>query len=133
VVYAIDIDSDLLGHVNETAMEQNLTNIQTVLASEQDPRIPDGVDLVLICDTLHQIGDPSTYLKGLTSYLRPSARIAVIDYENDWPRRFESAKFTVDDLDKWMTDAGLQREEKFDFLEDNFFVTYRYVPESSNR
>ncbi len=133
VVYAIDIDSDLLEHVNETAMEQNLTNIQTVLASEQDPRIPDGVDLALICDTLHQIGDPSTYLKGLTSYLRPSARIAVIDYENDWPRRFESAKFTVDDLDKWMTDAGLQREEKFDFLEDNFFVTYRYVPESSAR
>ncbi len=133
VVYAIDIDSDLLEHVKETAMEQNLTNVQTVLASEQDPRIPDGVDLVLICDTLHQIGDPSTYLRGLTRYLRPSARIAVIDYENDWPRRFESAKFTVDDLDKWMTDAGLKREEKFDFLEDNFFVIYRYVPESSAR
>jgi ubiquinone/menaquinone biosynthesis C-methylase UbiE len=129
VVYAIDIDSDLLEHVNETALEKNLTNIQTVLASEQDPRIPDGVDLVLICDTLHQIEDPSVYLRGLTNYLRPSARIAVIDYENNWPRRFESAKYTVDELDKWMSEAGLQREEKFDFLDDNFFVTYRYLPE----
>ena len=130
VVYAIDIDSDLLEHVNETALEKNLTNIQTVLASEQDPRIPDGVDLVLICDTLHQIEDPSVYLRGLTNYLRPSARIAVIDYENNWPRRFESAKYTLDDLDKWMMDAGLKREEQFDFLEDNFFVIYRYLPES---
>ena len=130
VVYAIDIDSDLLEHINETALEDELTNIKTVLASEQDPRIPDGVDLVLICDTLHQIDDPSIYLRGLTNYLRPSARIAVIDYENNWPRRFESSKYTLQDLDKWMTNAGLTREEKFDFLEDNFFVTYRYVPES---
>jgi ubiquinone/menaquinone biosynthesis C-methylase UbiE len=133
VVYAIDIDADLLEHINETALEDNLTNIQTVLASEQDPRIPDGVDLVLICDTLHQIGDPSIYLRGLTNYLRPSARIVVIDYENNWPRRFESSKYTLEDLDKWMTNAGLKREEKFDFLEDNFFVTYRYVPQSGLR
>lgn len=130
VVYAIDIDADLLEHINETALEDNLTNIQTVLASEQDPRIPDGVDLVLICDTLHQIDDPSIYLRGLTNYLRPSARIVVIDYENNWPLRFESSKYTLEDLDKWMTNAGLKREEKFDFLEDNFFVTYRYVPQS---
>lgn len=130
VVYAIDIDADLLEHINETALENNLTNIQTVLASEQDPRIPDGVDLVLICDTLHQIDDPSIYLRGLTNYLRPSARIVVIDYENNWPLRFESSKYTLEDLDKWMTNAGLKREEKFDFLEDNFFVTYRYVPQS---
>lgn len=130
VVYAIDIDADLLDHINETALEDNLTNIQTVLASEQDPRIPDGVDLVLICDTLHQIDDPSIYLRGLTNYLRPSARIVVIDYENNWPLRFESSKYTLEDLDKWMTNAGLKREEKFDFLEDNFFVTYRYVPQS---
>lgn len=133
VVYAIDIDSDLLEHINETALEKNLANIQTVLASELDPRIPDGVDLVLICDTLHQIEDPSVYVRGLTHYLRPSARIAVIDYENNWPRRLESAQYTLDDLDKWMTDAGLRREEKFDFLEDNFFVIYRYMPESSSR
>lgn len=133
IVYAIDIDSDLLEHVNETALEQDLANIRTVLASEHDPRIPDGVDLVFICDTLHQIDDPAIYLRGLTGYLRPSARIAVIDYENDWPRRFESSKYTLEELDRWMSNAGLKREEKFDFLEGNFFVTYRYLPEEGSR
>jgi ubiquinone/menaquinone biosynthesis C-methylase UbiE len=125
LVYAIDIDRALLNHVEETAHEQNLPNIKTVLASEYDPRIPEKVDLVLICDTLHQIKDPGAYLKDLTRYLKDSARIAVIDYETNWPSRFDSGKFTVQDLDTWMQSAGCRRDQVFRFLVDNFFITYR--------
>jgi len=131
VVYAIDIDRALLDHVEETAHEQNLPNIRTVLASEYDPRIPEKVDLVLICDTLHQIKDPGGYLKDLTRYLKDSARVAVIDYEKNWPSRFDSAKFTVKQLDGWMRSAGCRRDEVFHFLKDNFFIVYRFHGPSS--
>lgn len=131
VVYAIDIDRDLLAHIEETALEQNLPNITTVLASEFDPRIPEKVDLVLICDTLHQISNAAVYLQDLTRYLKTSARVAVIDYSNNWPRRFESSKYTVQDLDGWMRAAGLHRAESYDFLDDNFFVVYRFEPDGS--
>ncbi len=126
LVYAIDIDRALLDHVEETAHEQNLPNIRTVLASEYDPRIPEKVDLVLICDTLHQIKDPGAYLKDLTRYLKDSARVAVIDYEKNWPSRLNSGKFTVKQLDGWMRSAGCQRDHVFSFLKDNFFIVYRF-------
>ena len=121
----------LLDHVEETAHEQNLPNIRTVLASEYDPRIPEKVDLVLICDTLHQIKDPGGYLKDLTRYLKDSARVAVIDYEKNWPSRFDSGKFTVKQLDGWMRSAGCRRDEVFHFLKDNFFIVYRFHGPSS--
>ncbi|MEJ2077763.1 MAG: methyltransferase domain-containing protein [Acidobacteriota bacterium] len=130
-VYAIDIDRDLLDHIEETAREQDLPNISTVLASEFDPRIPEKVDLVLICDTLHQIKNANVYLHDLTRYLKHSARVAVIDYSDNWPQRFESSKYTVQDLDEWMTGAGLQKTQSFDFLDDNFFVIYRFDPPGS--
>ncbi|MFZ0428509.1 MAG: class I SAM-dependent methyltransferase [Acidobacteriota bacterium] len=133
-IYAVDIDRDLLEHINETALEQNLPNITTVLASEFDPRIPEKVDLVLICDTLHQIKNADIYLHDLTRYLKTSARVAVIDYADNWPARFASSKYSVRDLDRWMEAAGLHRDESFDFLDDNFFIVYQFgSPASSTR
>jgi len=128
IVYAVDIDKDLLSHIEETAVEQSLANIRTVLAAEYDPRIPEKVDLVLICDTLHQIRNPDIYLRDLTRYLKASARVAVIDYQDPWPRRFESTRFTVEELDRWLTSAGYRKDRSFDFLEENFFVVYRFDP-----
>gem|GEM_PF-318989 len=128
MVYAVDIDRDLLAHVEETAREENLTNIRTVLAGEFDPRLPEPVDLVLICDTLHEIRRRPEYLRGLTRYLRPGARVAVIDYLEPWPDRLAEMKFTVSELDDWMAAAGLSREREFRFLGDNFFIIYRFGP-----
>ncbi|MGH9939968.1 MAG: SAM-dependent methyltransferase, partial [Blastocatellia bacterium] len=51
VVYAVDIDPELLKHVERTAQEQKLTNIKTILASETDPKLPEPVDLIAIIDT----------------------------------------------------------------------------------
>lgn len=129
LVYAIDIDPSMLEHVDETAGEQDLSNIRTVLAGEFDPRIPQKVDLIFICDTLHQIENPGEYLRLLARYMKPSARVAIIDYEK-WPKHLERAKFTVRDLTAWMKAAGFQKAETHKFLEGNFFVTFRYQPKT---
>jgi len=126
VVYAIDINKDLLAHIRETAAEENLTNIEPVLASHYDPKIPEKVDLILICDTLHQIENPGVYLSNLVDYLSDGGRVAIIDYDRNWPRRFEDRRYSTIDLDAWMTTAGYELDTRFDFLVDNFFVVYRY-------
>ena len=125
VVYAVDIDSELLKHVERTAQEQKLTNIKPILASETDPKLPEPVDLITIIDTLHHIGNQAEYLKGLKKYLRPGGRVAVIDFSRDWPAGHEKMAYTVGDLDGWMTAAGFKRVEQHDFLDNNFFVVYR--------
>src|SRR5262249_47345194 len=57
VVYAVDINDELLKHVERTAQEQKLANIKPILASETDPKLPEPVDLITIIDTLHHIGN----------------------------------------------------------------------------
>jgi arsenite methyltransferase len=125
VVYAVDIDSELLKYVERTAREQKLTNIKPIQASETDPKLPEAVDLITIIDTLHHISNQTVYLKGLKKYLKPGARVAVIDFSRDWPAGHEKMIYTVSDLDGWMTAAGFKRVEQHDFLDNNFFVVYQ--------
>ncbi|HWQ33683.1 MAG TPA: class I SAM-dependent methyltransferase [Blastocatellia bacterium] len=125
IVYAIDIDPELLKYIEKTAQEQKLSNIRTVLGSETDPKLPEPVDLIVIIDTLHHIQNQPNYLKNLKRYLRPDGRIAIIDFTNDWPAGHEKMKYTLDDLEGWMKAAGYKRTEKFDFLNNDFFVVYK--------
>lgn len=125
VVYAVDIDAELIKYVEKTAAEQKLTNIKTILASEDDPKLPEKVDLIAIIDTLHHIANQPTYLKGLKKYLKPKGRIAIIDFSKTWPAGHEKLVYKVEDLDGWMTGAGFKRVEQFDFLDNDFFVVYR--------
>ncbi len=125
VVYAIDVDPKLLEHVARTSQAQNLANVKTVLAAEDDPKIPEKVDLIAIIDTLHHIGNQPTYLKMLRKYLRKNGRIAIIDFSKQWPAGHESMVYKLSDLEKWMKDAGFKRVEQFDFLDNDFFVVYR--------
>ncbi|HUG44125.1 MAG TPA: methyltransferase domain-containing protein [Acidobacteriota bacterium] len=125
VVYAIDIDSDLLAHIEKTAAAKNLPNIRTVLAGEFDPKIPEAVDLIFISDTLHHIRDPAEYLKNLPRYLRRDGEVALIDFKRNWPSGHDSMQYTESELQEWMKAAGFELSTAHTFLEDHFYVIYR--------
>jgi len=125
VVYAVDIDPKLLEHVAKTSAEEKLTNVKTILAAEDDPRLPEPVDLIVIIDTMHHIGNQPIYVKGLKKYLKPNGRVAIIDFSKSWPAGHEKMAYKVEDLDGWMKDAGFKRVESHDFLDNNFFVIYQ--------
>jgi 2-polyprenyl-3-methyl-5-hydroxy-6-metoxy-1,4-benzoquinol methylase len=125
VVYAVDIDPELIKHVERTSQEQKLANIKPILASETDPKLPEPVDLIVIIDTLHHIGNQAEYLRGLKKHLKPGGRVAIIDFSRNWPAGHEKMVYTVGDLDGWMTAAGFKRVEQYDFLDNNFFVVYQ--------
>jgi predicted RNA methylase len=54
-VYAIDVDSGLLAIVDAKAKEEGFANVETVVAGATDPRLPEPVDLIFLCDTLHHL------------------------------------------------------------------------------
>ena len=123
-VYAVDIDEALLLHVARTAASDGLGNITTVLARPDDSLLPEPVDLILVCDTLHHIGNPAAYLERLRSKVKAGGRVAIIDFREGWPPGHEQSRYTVDQLDGWMSAAGFIRYESHDFLENTFFVIY---------
>lgn len=124
-VYAVDIDQKLLDHVAKTSTDEKLTNVKTILGAEDDPKLPEPVDLIVIIDTMHHIANQPTYVKTLKKYLRKNGRIAIIDFSKTWPAGHEKMIYKVEDLDGWMKAAGYKQVEKYEFLDNNFFLVYR--------
>ncbi len=123
VVYAVDINQNLLEHIERTANEAGLTNVETVLGSEGDPRLPEPIDLAFICDVLHLMDDPELYLKGLHPHVRPGGRVAIISFIRNWPPMVK--QFTAEELENWMKQAGFARVERHDFIVDQYLVIYQ--------
>ena len=81
-VLAVDVEPSLIAHLRERSEREGTTNVTPVLASLDDPRLPPGsVDLVLIVDTYHHLDDRVAYMRRLRRALRPSARVAVVDWQ----------------------------------------------------
>ena len=76
-VFAVDIDAKLL----EMSLKTAPPNVTPVLASPDDPRLPDGSsDLIFFCDVVHHIENRALYLEKVKRALKPGGRVVVIDF-----------------------------------------------------
>ncbi len=80
-VYAADVEPEMTDHLRKRAAQQKLRNLVAVLCKRDDANLPGAVDAVLVVDTLHHLGDRVGYLGRLRRYLKPGARVAVVDYK----------------------------------------------------
>lgn len=80
-VYAVDIEPTMLEYITGRDDGYRIDNIVTVLAEPDDPKLPVGeLELVLSVNTWHHVGDRVDYIRRLAPALRPSGRVAIIDY-----------------------------------------------------
>lgn len=126
VLYAVDIDKDLLAHVAERAARVRITNIRTVLGEFTDPKLPEKVDLAFMNDVLHHIADRATYLRNLASYLKPGGRIAIVDFIPSLSPHRTQPELTVseDQAAAWLMEAGLRLAKKVTIFDDRFYIIY---------
>jgi ubiquinone/menaquinone biosynthesis C-methylase UbiE len=81
-VFAVDTEPNLVTHLRERAEQEQTANVIPVLASFDDPRLPrSAIDLVLIVDTFHHLDHRLEYLKRLRRVLKPSGRVAIVDWQ----------------------------------------------------
>jgi len=66
------------------------------------------------------------YIKHLAAYIRPSGRIAVIDFYPEFgPHKNEPAlQVTKAQTAAWLAAAGFSPSEEFDLFTDKWFVVY---------
>lgn len=81
VVYGVDVEPTLVNYLNLRAHSEGLSNLISLVCTEDDPRIPEQVDLVFVCDTYHHIGERVRYFKRLKALLNPGGRLAVVDFK----------------------------------------------------
>jgi ubiquinone/menaquinone biosynthesis C-methylase UbiE len=126
-VYAVDIEKGLIDHINQRAGEMKLANVKGVVGKFTDPGLPGrNVDLAFINDVLHHIEDRATYLKNLSGYLKPSGRIAIVDFIPGKGGHANQPELQISEeqVAQWMAAAGLKPVEKFDLFADKWFVVY---------
>jgi ubiquinone/menaquinone biosynthesis C-methylase UbiE len=78
---AEDIFPDFLDKARAKASKAGLTNVDFVLGSETDPKLPPGkVDAVLVLETYHHFDYPEKMLAGIAHGLAPGGRLFIVDY-----------------------------------------------------
>ncbi len=125
-VYAVDIDRELLEYVEQSAKQQGISNITTVLGENDSPKLaPKSLDLAFICDTLHHIENRQTYLANVKPCLKPGARLVIIDFSDGWPNGHEAMRFSLEDLDKWTEATGYLKVAQYKTIPGNFYHVYK--------
>ncbi len=128
--YAVDIEQGLLDHIARQARRAQVTNVQTVLGKFSDPNLPAAnLDLAFINDVLHHIEHRQQYLKNLARYLKPSGRVALIDfYPELGPHRNQpDLQVSQEQAAAWMKACGFAPIEEFHLFKDKYFVVYSRV------
>ena len=86
LVYAIDIQPQMLRMLSRRAAQEGLGNIRLVLGSPIDPRLPAGaVDLVLCVDVYHEFSHPEPMLARIRESLAPGGRVALVEFRGEDP------------------------------------------------
>jgi len=80
LIYAEDIQQPMLEEISRRMQRENLAWVRPILGTATDPRLPPGLDAILIVDVYHEMDDPVTLLKNAARSLRPNGRIGVVDF-----------------------------------------------------
>lgn len=124
-VYAVEINQDFIKYINERAKKEKITNIETVLGTEDDPKLPDNsVDAVLMLKTYHEIAEPVKVLVNLRKSLKPDALFGIIDRNGKGDDHGINKENVVEEAKR----AGFSLVEDYDFVKTDgmdYFLVFR--------
>jgi ubiquinone/menaquinone biosynthesis C-methylase UbiE len=86
-VIAVDIQREMLGLLEARAREEGVENVETVLGTVVDPKLPAGaIDLVLMVDVYHEFSHPEQMLAAIRRSLKPDGRVALVEFRAEDPK-----------------------------------------------
>jgi SAM-dependent methyltransferase len=86
IVYAEDIQSTMVEVLTQRVQREGLRNVRPVLGTETDPKVPIGLDAVLMVEVFHEArsnGAPGgiiTLLKNVARSLKPQGLVGIVEF-----------------------------------------------------
>jgi ubiquinone/menaquinone biosynthesis C-methylase UbiE len=117
----------MLARLNENVRGAGFANVTAIHTTDTQTGLPAAaIDLVLMVDVFHELADPEAFLAALKPALKPSGRVALVEFRaNDpsVPIKPEHA-MTVEQVDKELSAAGYHRVGRFDGLPWQHLLLY---------
>jgi ubiquinone/menaquinone biosynthesis C-methylase UbiE len=86
IVYAVDIQPEMLQMLARNAAEARLANIRPVLGTPIDPRLPAGeIDIMLCVDVYHEFSHPEAMLAKIKESLAPEGQLVLVEFRGEDP------------------------------------------------
>jgi ubiquinone/menaquinone biosynthesis C-methylase UbiE len=132
-VLAVDIQPEMLDIIEARKDSGALQNVETVLGTEKDPRLPAAsVDLILLVDAYHEFAWPREMGLALFQALRPGGALVLVEYRGEDPsvpiKRLH--KMTRRQAIDEMQAVGLRWERTERFLPQQHFMVFRRPAET---
>jgi ubiquinone/menaquinone biosynthesis C-methylase UbiE len=131
-VFAVDIATNFLKHIDAQSKKLGQTQVQTVLGSQLSTGLAaDSIDLAFVCDTYHHFENPKANLASIHRALRPKGVLVVVEFDRV---QGKSAAFTLKHVraskDVFVAEIKAARFTPIDTteppkLKENFFVRFR--------
>ncbi len=87
VVYAVDVQPQMISMLQSLAAKAGLAQIQPVLGAVDDVRLPAAsVDLAIMVDVYHELEFPREVLASIVRALKPGGRVVFVEYRAEDPR-----------------------------------------------
>jgi ubiquinone/menaquinone biosynthesis C-methylase UbiE len=83
VVYAEDVQHQMIDSTRRRVANQGLSNVEFILGTVDDPRLPTNLDAVLVVDTYPQFEKPLEILRRVAESLAPTGRLGIVDFRKD--------------------------------------------------
>lgn len=123
LVYAIDLDSEVLTELEQLASQHGIENIATIQGDARSlaDHLPDPVDVALMANTFHGVQNPTSFVDGVVDVLAEGGRFIIVNWW-DLPRE----KTTVAGEPRGPpTDLRLSAEETRKTVENESELTLR--------
>lgn len=124
-VFAVEINQEYIDYINNRAKKENFTNIQTILGTEDNPKLTENsVDAVLILKTYHEIGQPIKVLENVRKSLRKNALVGIIDRNGNGDDHGIKKETVVEEMKR----AGFTLAEDYDFVKPDgmdYFLVFQ--------
>jgi predicted methyltransferase len=128
-VYAVDIQPEMLELLKKYSAEEGLDNIEPVLGTETDPKLPVGViDRLLMVDVYHEFQQPEPMLARIRASLAPGGTVTLVEYRAEGTTAAHikpEHRMSVEQvLEEW-TAAGFLLVDRSEVLPAQHLFTFR--------
>ena len=134
-VLAVDIQPEMLAIIEQRMMQEDTFNIDMILASERDPKLPSGmVDTVLMVDAYHEFSYPREVLLGVLDSLTEKGRVILVEYRANNPSVPIKPLHTMSiaQASREMAAVGLQLEKVGDQLPWQHIMVFKRKTEGGS-